>query len=105
MAIPGFMMTAPTVAAKSGLAASIIFPQPNTASVPYSYTVTQTDITADASAAAALSGDPVITDGTVALTVVDLIEGHAYTFVVTVTSQSDGATTTSAASTPITATT
>ncbi|MHA2414021.1 hypothetical protein [Mycobacterium avium] len=102
--ITGFMMIAPTVSAQPGLSAEIVFPQPNTATGPFNYEVTQTDLTADATGAAELSGDPIVDGDTVTLTVTGLVDGHEFAFTYTVTG-ADGITATSAASTPITATT
>lgn len=105
MAIPGFMMIAPTVSAQPGLAATIEFPPPNTATGPFQYDATQTDLTTNTVAAAELSGDPVVDgSGNVTLSVINLVDGHEFAFTYTVTG-ADGITATSAASTPIIATT
>lgn len=100
----GFMMVAPTASAQPGLSAAIGFPQPNTSTGPFTYEVTQTDLTTNITGAAQVSGGPVVDGDNVTLTVIDLVAGHEFAFTYTVTG-ADGSTATSAASTPITATT
>lgn len=105
MPIPGFTMIAPEVAAQPGLVAVLTLPEPSvTDSAQVRYGVHQTDVTADTTAEAPLSGGPVVDSGIVTLTVIDLIEGHEYVFTYTMTG-ADGITATSAPSSPITATT
>lgn len=100
----GFMMVAPTVSARPGVSAAVSFPVPNTSTGPFQYGVTQTDVTTNTTGAAELSGAPVVDGDTVTLTVTGLVDGHEFAFTYTVTG-ADGITATSAASTPITATT
>lgn len=101
--MPGFLMVAPVVTAQPGLTAQIVLFEPNVVG-SCTYSATQADLTTDTTQAAALSGDPVVTNGTVTLTATTLIDGHDYAFEVTVTG-ADGMSARSAASTPITATT
>lgn len=100
----GPMMVAPVVTAQPGLTAQVVVGQPNTASSPFTYAVSQTDLTANSTGPASVSGDPVVDGDTAVLTVDHLTNAHEYTFAVTIT-DSTGASTSSAASVPITATT
>lgn len=101
--MPGFLMVAPVVTAQPGLTAQIVLFEPNVVGA-CTYSATQTDLTTDTTQGAALSADPVVSGGTVTLTATTLIDGHQYTFEITVTG-ADGMTAKSTASTPITATT
>lgn len=94
---------APAAAAAAGLSATLVFPQPVSANRPFTYAVAQTDVTASASGAATFDAPEVAPDGSVTVKVNGLTEGHQYTFTVTVNTQYQGVTATSAATAAITA--
>lgn len=91
------------VTAEPGLTASLTFIATNSSDGPWTYTTTQTDVTADNTGPADVTGQTV-TDGWVTETVGPLIEGHQYSFQVTIT-DADGNTSSSPLVGPITATT
>lgn len=97
--------TAPVASAVSGLMATIVFPQPTSVNGPWTYSVSQTDTSANATGPASLSGSPVV-DGSdnVTLTVQGLTEGDNYTFTVTCSTQYAGISAVSPATPAITAT-
>jgi hypothetical protein len=88
---------APTAAARVG-SATISFPQPTSSNAPFTYTVSQNDITAN------LTTEAVITSSSAgSVTVGDLSTGHEYTFEVIVNTAYAGVTATSLVTSAITA--
>lgn len=100
---PSFSATAPTATAETGGKATVSFAVPTGLDGPFTFTVAQQEGGTGAFTAATLSGQPVISNGTVTLTVSGLTTGSAYVFQVTATGANDG-TATSLASNSITAT-
>lgn len=97
--------TAPAATAIAGSMANIVFPQPTSANGPWTYSVSQTDTTANATGPAATSGTPAVDgSGNVTLTVEGLTEGDTYTFAVTCSTQYAGISAVAPATSPITAT-
>jgi hypothetical protein len=94
---------APIAVALPGMMATIKFPCPCSANSPFTYTVSGSDMTASSTADVEVSGDPVVADGYVTLTVTGLIEEHEYSFAVTVHTDYEGVTATSALTAPISA--
>lgn len=99
--------TAPVASARSGQQATLSFPQPSSPNGPWTYAVTQTDTTSGPTTqAATLVGNPSVdVNGNVTLMVEDLVAGHVYTFVVTITATNyAGVSATSVATVAVTAT-
>jgi hypothetical protein len=97
--------TAPVATALGASQASIVFPQPTSANGPFTYSVEQTNTTADTTGPATILSDSVDDNGNTTIIVADLTDGDDYTFTVTVDTPYTDATATSLPSNPVTATT